>query len=353
MNVRHLASLLILVSLPAFAGQSVRNGGAAVVCHPGTRSEKIALLDEYEAYGDKAFSLHLQGSNVDEKLSQLLNRMARLSPQRAQAYRAVFPTLFNPTSSIDGIFPSVNDTGPLHRVIEDGCELQQAAIQVPRSLQPSGRNVLINAKLYAKMSEDTRAALLMHELIYMELANWGTTESSKLRSFTAFLSSPDFDKTTASVFIQKLYAAGFATYEYGGLSLSFVSDTGEDQFPTFYDADHVRSATPVFNSDFTAASQTFHLAGHIEFAPSGLVNQIAVATSTKVKLNSAIVEIPDHGFVSLNENLEAIATGYSEPEISNSSASSTQENVKMVKTTTFTEDADGKILTSVVTRAAD
>ncbi|HVK61352.1 MAG TPA: hypothetical protein VM432_07370 [Bdellovibrionales bacterium] len=281
-------AVVIFASGSSFAGVSVGNGGSAVVCRKSDGTETVRLLDFFEA---ERTGRHWQigrmdeGDSVEEKLSILLISLQRHSPLRAVNYRSAIDHLKD--IFVFGEIPAIDDTGPLHAAIPDGCSLKQVAFQVPEDLRPTGKRIQIDQNLYEKMSLNDQAGLLLHELIYAELAQWGTRDSSQLRPFVAYIASTDFATSSTEVFLENLRNAGFVTYEVHSAVLSFLNENGEPVLPKFCLNGEVETGWAAYGSQLKTRIGTYRVKGRVVFYPSGDVAELTLAADGIAMLNES------------------------------------------------------------------
>lgn len=228
-----LCLVLIFVSVDAFAfpvtkrGNESGNGGDVLICKD-TSSGKTSyeILDLYEAkefyhfipdYGPKGLSFM-------EHVQFVLDRFARLDPDRARIYLNTIKEFSKPQYYIAGIqLQDIPDSQ--HLYIPSDCKIEQIAVQNPDTFPPRPKFV-VNKDLWMKLDEVNRAALLLHEAVYKEAIESGATDSIRARYFHELLASmktnPMFslDKEYATFLSEKIkfrmfYKSGVAVENHG------------------------------------------------------------------------------------------------------------------------------------------
>jgi len=153
------------------AGADSSGGGKSVVCRePGThRILSIEMLDLFE--GRAMFGLEplAMGTSLDEVIE---SAKAKFLHTVENADRSIFPDLDRLKQKIRILPPGsrlepVDDASPI--VLPRGCDLEQAAVWVDKSL------VMADRELWEAMDARNQGALIVHEVIY----NWTRYEGEK------------------------------------------------------------------------------------------------------------------------------------------------------------------------------
>ncbi|WP_413575729.1 hypothetical protein ACLVWU_15335 [Bdellovibrio sp. HCB290] len=201
----------VLLAQPTFvsAADELLNGGDVIEC-PGYEVPSYHSLDLYE--GEEVYGLKRTDFNsfTDYKaiVIQVLKRMEKVDPVRAKNYRLVLNNFEKESKIVVGEFGNVRDEGFL--AIPEGCSLKQAAVQF-RTHTPEGIKYVFNLGLWNKMSAPTKAALVLHELIYREaLGSQNIKTSTRVRYFNAFLHSSKMDNIDYITYAQ---SAGFLDFK--------------------------------------------------------------------------------------------------------------------------------------------
>lgn len=190
-----------VISVAASAQNEVGNGGSGIRCEVNG-SPRVELLDLFEArelysppdLGDGSLS-------VQQKIDLALDRLARVDPLRAERYRQdalVFQdgsiTMFR-----DGmVLTHVDDAMQIG--LPAGCDLVQISV-FRRPILPGDKTFVVDARLWREMDVDSRATLILHEIIYREAA-WELrhTNSLRVRRLISSLVSRDFDHLSVDAY---------------------------------------------------------------------------------------------------------------------------------------------------------
>lgn len=214
----------ILSSSLAFAGGDwVGNGGNILEC---ASSEKVQLLDYYEAEQQRQISVNLgPGIAYQEKVLFALNRLSAVNPTRASQYKNWFASFDQDTQWFSqGKFLPIRDSGAV--IIPSECEIRQIAIQRPEDLiMPGDKRYVIDLRLWNRLSEQDKAGLILHELIYREGIENGQSSSPRVRYFNQILSSSDMVTYDSRKLLKLVRQVGFRTTDYEGWAVDLDQAT--------------------------------------------------------------------------------------------------------------------------------
>jgi hypothetical protein len=223
-----LSALLLSPASWAVGGDWVGNGGDLIRCwRPAEHKFDYELLDYYEGRFFRGLQLDLGPNNAsfDDKVHYALQRLAKKNPTRAALYGSWYKTFFTDTRFfMDGRILQIPDTGPL--VIPEGCTVQQIAAQLPDDqILPGDYRYTIDLDLWNDISEDTRAGLILHELVYREAIGNHQTNSKRVRYFNQYISASAFENFGDAELLGLVRTAGFRSVDYAGipLDLSYAS----------------------------------------------------------------------------------------------------------------------------------
>lgn len=204
-----ISTLLLSFSVAANAGDELQNGGDIIAC-PGLEVPSYRSLDLYE--GKMVYKLEpALIDQVDYRVivSQLIDRIEKFDISRANLYRSFLRNFEAETQVIPGSeFGNIKDEGFI--TLPEGCELRQAAGQFRRHT-PDGIKYIFNGAIWSNMSSMTRAALVLHELVYREalIPKDGPATSAKVRYFTAYIHSSKMVNGTRADYVKAKAFAGF------------------------------------------------------------------------------------------------------------------------------------------------
>jgi hypothetical protein len=209
-----ISFVLLFSSLYAHADIRVGNGGDVIAC-PG----KFELLDYYEARTQRSENLDLlsSASTIDAQVAFALSRLSQVSPHRAEMYKAWYTEFYQQAFFLSGTrFVDIPDSD--HIAFPSGCTVEQAIVQVQNPL-PGQRRYTINGDLWEKLNEETRAGLILHEIVYREAISYGHKNSIAARYLTGFLASDKMNSITQSDFAELLRQLEFRRIDFNGLWL--------------------------------------------------------------------------------------------------------------------------------------
>lgn len=175
--------IVLMTSLVASAsGNRVGNGGDVVSCPAQTE-----LLDFYES------NLKLQdfpGKNSYRDIAdEVLKNLARLSPTQARNYQRRLSQFIDESDfKSDVTLTNIRDSKHLFKPKDEACKVQQIAIRKKEASSVSKR-FLVDQDLWGKLSERSKAGLILHEIIYEHFYKLGEDDSIKARSLNAYLFS--------------------------------------------------------------------------------------------------------------------------------------------------------------------
>ncbi len=178
-----------------FAGNDRGSGGGIVVCRDSSQQVKsIELLDLFENRF-RSLDVEIGGKELSiySKLEILLARIERFDPVRARRYRIKANDFFNNVTFTEKvIIPSTDDFGFVP--LEPGCTIEQLAARRTKRV-PEDRIYLVNKDLWdnSLLTDDSRAALILHEIVYYDATQLGQKNSILSRIYVGLMSSRHAD----------------------------------------------------------------------------------------------------------------------------------------------------------------
>lgn len=162
----------------ALAGNEVGNGGDVIIC-----PENIQLLDYFEA-ADHGFIINPIEGEYIQIASDYLKSFSKIDAKLAKQYQRRLGEIigeidFKPRVSLVDIPDSLNDSIPKN------CKVEQIAIR--RNLPVANKSFIINKDLWDKLSNQNKAGLILHEIIYEHFSYLGDKDSRKARFFNGFI----------------------------------------------------------------------------------------------------------------------------------------------------------------------
>lgn len=220
-----LSTFVASLSANARGGEMVGNGGDAVVCKTpkGITTELLDFVEARMLLPGYRVDLGAATLSVDAKVELALNRLKRLSPRRAQIYQTMAKQILTDLVLVDGSLSEVDDSRHLQFVLPKGCALAQAALQTEGPIYEKQRWVFIERKIWNALSNDHKAGLILHEVIYKEALFRGHTSSRDARLITALVSGSEIAEMKTETFVSVLLQARFDEIEIQGAVLSVWS----------------------------------------------------------------------------------------------------------------------------------
>lgn len=202
-----LGSFLVS-GIQANAADRVGNGGEAIVC-PHEQGTQVRLLDYYEGEAIRGIIPSLGGSEIEPlaKVSIVIDRIRKFDFDRANLY-AKRAQAFNSEARLipHATLILIPDAHPV--AIPTGCELKQVAIQKEPDF-PGDPYYIINKDLWDLMDNDSKAGLILHEIIYREAIANGASDSVNSRYFNSTLSSTRLQNASIPQYMQVINAVHF------------------------------------------------------------------------------------------------------------------------------------------------
>ncbi len=240
-----LSLAFALSAAPALAGQIVKNGGAVVsgecfLDDSGTPVVATEIVDFYEAKILRGWDLALGEPTepVEAKIEKMLNRLAVVDPERAEVIRGWYATFDSERAWLrnGASLPQVDDVGEIREVLPLRCFIYQAAGQrIPENL-PFDPFYIVDVRWWDKLNNDSKAGLVVHELIYRDGVRRGHTQSVGTRFLTALLATDLIDRGQIGPDVYKgiLFRNRFDSYTYNGFRLypeqSFTNEAAAKEF---------------------------------------------------------------------------------------------------------------------------
>lgn len=210
----------LLFCFTANASKIIRNGGDAIVCNK-TKNPTAVVLDHYEASNLFGLTIDLgdKDLSVEEKVEIAFNRLEKLSPLRHKVYKEFAQSFVKEAQFIkDAQFKDVEDSE--HIIIPNGCKIEQAAIQIAPKF-PGAKRYFINDDIWQLMDNDSKAGLIIHEIIYREALEH--KDSRAVRYVGAVISSVIAETYNENTFRDMLRAYEFKLMDIGGIGFKEYS----------------------------------------------------------------------------------------------------------------------------------
>lgn len=203
-----LMAITLLASVHGFAGQD-GNGGFGINC-----GGKLEILDLYEAQNRYHYTIDLgpASMSVDQKVEKMLKRLERINKVAADRYREQYANLWDRAEILNGQkLIKNNDTIAGSEVsfaldvgvalVPEGCNI----IPLARNIDDDSvtKNIYFIGKYWNQLNNNTKAALILHELIYFDSISGKLSysglgfivgDSSPVRKLIGLLASRDVEK---------------------------------------------------------------------------------------------------------------------------------------------------------------
>lgn len=165
-------------------------GGNALLCNENGKVT-AELLDVYEARS-LGVQFELGGKNsMLEILDHVFNRLSNVSPFRATVYSTMARDLLSKDTQwvSNKQMPVIDDVNIT--LIPQDCLLVQVAIQRPIDQQnlPNAKTYIIDSEMFNLLDETSKAALVLHEVLYREARHSVVNDSIFTRQLTGLIMS--------------------------------------------------------------------------------------------------------------------------------------------------------------------
>ena len=212
--------MLVLLNLTSvtWAGSGA-HGGNGVVCFTDSSKKAIASVELFD-YWEKARELKLNVKldmggpdlTVQEKIDVVIDRLRTFDPVRADQYKINAQNILGQlqdylTSEIE-LADIQDDNGVIRPT--GLCIKTRFAVQL-KDPKPYQKKFLISALLYQSKatSNDARAGIILHEVIYQEAIDLGQTTSDNTRYFNYLISTNYLAGNSIEQYLSLLEQVGF------------------------------------------------------------------------------------------------------------------------------------------------
>ncbi|MFV8259309.1 hypothetical protein ACNQKP_16000 [Bdellovibrio bacteriovorus] len=266
-----LIHLLFYSVISMAGGDWVGNGGNVISC-----GDSLRLLDYYEGEEQRRILPELgpEHMSFQQKVYYVLHRLEDVNPTRARMYKKWFRTFDEETQwFIVGKFLPIRDSGVV--IIPEDCNIQQVAIQRPTPLiMPGDRRYVIDLRLFEKLSEDDKAGLILHELIYREAIELGTASSPGVRYFNQVISSYLMKSFDSRTMLDLVRTAGLKHVDYHGFAVGLEA-------AQYHDDGSIRTAT-VWGGSLHGQNIT---GKYVNFYPNGKIESFLYTSADAYTFN--------------------------------------------------------------------
>jgi hypothetical protein len=228
----HLIVFSLLIGSFCFASNETFDSGDVVTCKArGRTPDTIELLDIFQTRPrpTRAPTTVLGAPNlsVEKKIAMALMRLEKVSPLRVQVYREEISQFWTEAELIPNVvLKDTPDTSGT--VLASGCEIQQIASQrVPADSQE--KRYSISKNLWSQLDNDSKAALIIHQVMFREALEYGIRSSRSTRTLNATLLTNQIPAGSLVRFFDFLTKAGFKQSDVVGCR-AWIDDHGFSVF---------------------------------------------------------------------------------------------------------------------------
>lgn len=195
-----IALPFLFAAVAAEAVIRIGNGGDAVVCRKDGNVQEATLLDLYES---SLKSWALEGP-YEQRLESVFKKLEAVSPEQAKIYRRRLKDM-RTELDIRGDVGLVDIKDSEHLVVptRKDCRIEQAAVR--RNIaEDDGKRFIVDQHIWARMNDESKAGLVLHEIVYEHLYKLGEENSVKARKLVGYYLSEDFQKTDKNAYWKRV-----------------------------------------------------------------------------------------------------------------------------------------------------
>jgi hypothetical protein len=262
------------------------NGGNVFRCENRDGKEEYRLFDfvMYEAKSKNnpdAYKIDMpHNSSYIRIVDLLLERLKKVAPVRAKLYEGffkIFKDQSNYTNYQDGVLKVTVDSVYASAVTE-GCDEQP--IRVITQKHNDQTFFSRNFALWTKLSSETKAAIALHELVYMEASYLGHTNAGFTQDLSVILASEQLKTMKPRRLYQQLQKYQFLStqnristgfYEDNNQSFTLLETFGKDSSGYEYHPPTWYSASGKLRSGVLATDYKMMINGLEIYAPTGSI----------------------------------------------------------------------------------
>lgn len=279
----------------SWAGNGVLNGGPVFAYPKGAaRYDRAEVVDYHFGQEDWGLPPDLGDFQAPHmaKVEFVLNRLKRLSPDRARKYLE-WAKDFDQNSVL-------KENVTLTRIPDDNLKYTPAsadAVQIVIQSEPQfpeDRRYMVSKDLWQLLNEESRAGLILHEVIYREAIQSGQTNSYLTQYFNAYISSGKIDELDQSQFNELLRRVGFKTVEIAGLEYQVQS-------LEFYPGGQVKKGDLTHSQIWSHMGLPLQVRREVEFYSNGRIKSAFSGGRSLVQILGKTVAITGESFEFLED----------------------------------------------------
>lgn len=196
-----LFKILFFASLvsSALAGKERGNGGDVIYCENDNGDFSYEVLDLYESrVSSRGFNVYFpEGEDVVEKTQKVFDQLKTRDIGLFSLYSKILSSFFENTAFVRENLVDIPDSG--HLFIPDGCSIRQAAVNRIVKFD-NEKTFIFDEKIWEKLSEADKIALVVHEIVYHAAAEMGHQNSIISRYLVSWLLSKEFSEVSKEEF---------------------------------------------------------------------------------------------------------------------------------------------------------
>lgn len=205
---------------------TVGNGGDVIYCKHPESPPQVELLDLYEARTIRG--IHADwGKGNRNVMSKVRHAIQHLEPlangMKAQLWKWAQNFMDEALFLPDVVLRDVPDSG--HVAIPAHCQIRQIAIQIEPQY-PEDHRYIVDQDLWDRLGNDSKAGLILHEVLYRLALQWDHKNSITARYFNSYLFSGKISDFNPQEFFDYLRMIRIPVVNIGGVELDlFALDT--------------------------------------------------------------------------------------------------------------------------------
>ena len=179
----------------------IGNGADGIECESSYNllaNDSFGFLDFYELQKQNLKVRAFEESNPFSIAKRVIDEIKKLDKVRHEIYSQYLDEFESETLFLTNAhLPDIPDNGPLELPGED-CKLVQIVQQLPEKLMLSHKGGTsgqgrynIDNHYWKKLSRVQKAGVIIHEIVYREVLEYGIQTSPRIRRFTGFLFSDE------------------------------------------------------------------------------------------------------------------------------------------------------------------
>lgn len=289
------SAVFIFIGSAAVAGHgdSMGNGGTVMVCSDHNNNEHLTTYDIYEGQVLRGLQPQMGSATLDylQKVEMVLARIPQSNAEFRDELEQNFVEFQNQFMIGDFDVLPIDDTGEL--VIAPGCHLQQAAVQRTPATSTDKRYFL-DKKIWDQLDNDSKAALVLHEIIYRMTIMQGQTTSVGARTLNSYLMDGRMlsqQPCLVTSLLEDLHLSTMDFFQFGDLQLLATSSI-------ITPSCQVREAVVVDGfvlvhkqKIFPAMSSSTKMTASVSFNDNGSLQRILIDREQDLKVGAALYQL--------------------------------------------------------------